>query len=1629
MRLPVQETKEEKEEGSRLGDSPGEIDAWLNIPVEPSGNPLQGSLLESFVATKGSAGSTEEKSHLSQLLSVRATERFVRQKMLESQGMNVAEREVSHMFKNAACILFQARTSGQAGQESSTSSTHRPSSNKVLVVGQVQSGKTASMIALTSKAIDDGINVVVVLSGKTNVLRAQTQDRFQKYFPNSADCRFVWLTNQHDIPQTFTMGKQSKTRLNFEGGFMAEAKRRQLMNGADSPSVIMLVIKKLKSSLQVFHDRILPHLPPASRMLVIDDEADDQTVVCKRYISSPELVMNNISDLLGILLRKIAVSLIRYTATPQANLFEPRNSVLFFDALWLLEPEPNNRTYAGSAFWYSNLLSSFDCLYPQTTREDHFDHFSELNKMTQEQRKCCEASAIRPIPYRDFPNYSPISSPSLQLGVFKRGVQGSLPPRFGGLKGGMKNIQREFAASLVSPRDTDGGQCQIPLSIYQALADFLLSGAVRRWRTDCAARADGGLNDNSHRIPELYFSNAKFRAMMSLSSNPSESVSIRDLLRSSWRKQPFTPVRDIRALYTVLRETTSDRQVNPNEMLLDIAFAVNEHVSGEQTVGVPPPIDLRQRTHFLLRPIEMPSDTLDPPALPAGRAPLNWIADHADMKPSVLRIADCIVNKQNLHVVVLALTSSSSDPSIGSVSCDWDVVNYAQLGERSQPIKFVVLSCDPISKQEMFWVPAASSSIHMQLAAVVALQIKPGKRSGATGKLWHSALFHHTERQVVHNSMLTVIVEAWYKLTRCVRPWLKSQSRPKTYTRDDTNQDPRLGSWNEHRTILFPETMKSIRQKQQRIDRIRAETRRTQRLTKELKKLEGTIGTLLGGMDELRQTFDQYDVQLTTGDGEHECELIKAVLTQQWKSLRVRMENRVSHREDNALLIPNLSDIAGETCYIASHTLIRRGNYPNDPIIREWKLVHFDYERLYSSTPDVPENLIMVGGNLFSRGMTLQGLCTTYYCRSANQDQADLSLQHCRWFGHRDPRDLDLMVLYLQERQAQLYVALAEHDRLLRDEINRFIRFGLDPKVDPVLLHASTVYHYPTFSFTSGARGRAAHMVRPRHQGFFHPALSPEGVAHNQQTVAAFITALEQSNTRTRDAACIGNQNHATVYEMVSVEIVKQFLLNLQAHGKSSSRAETRMDVACATLCAYLDSGVFYAQGEDVPINVAILPTRHDQPFVIRSDGTDCTLWLRGEVQTAHSIRTNIMAQPELDEHGRTEGEQQQFAAYALYDASASGGDDDKREDGEQVIVGAARNWLSYKGQAASSSPESDTDEDAFDTDEKAMDWSRPAQDLQRLSNSPILLVLHKRVFTYEHRRRTGFRTTTNDTPFLPFVQFVLPNPIIHASALSYDADGQLVDSLNHLQIKKKPKAPLPVRKETILDRTSQLCATLEDDSAYHRTRHSVVETGFVDTDVLTKARARFIPDWWRSGMSTETPLTERMRKWLREFVEQLMNDPELHDAELQCNIFIEPIIPGTNSSFWSEATIDHYTKKITEEYSTYPIALFWISRWLKMAEYHSLNEVVDDFAVLLYNATQYNSGQSRIIQQCRTIAHKLFIELRASDQEHHRSTSTITSRDESKQHEPGLESRSMRVRPLQSHHSGVNTRSRSLQY
>lgn len=198
-----------------------------------------------------------------------------------------------------------------------------------MVVGNVQSGKTANYTGLINKATDAGYKLIVVIAGTHNTLRAQTQFRIDNGYigRNSSD----FIIRQKNVKVGVGNYKvdteiYSYTSSDNKGDFNRSiASKINVPIGGKSPTV--LVIKKNKSILEnlilwlnqfavdVNGERKLMDVP----LLVIDDEADSASVN-----SGTEYDVRTINRLIRTLLNLFNQNtFIGYTATPYANLYIP----------------------------------------------------------------------------------------------------------------------------------------------------------------------------------------------------------------------------------------------------------------------------------------------------------------------------------------------------------------------------------------------------------------------------------------------------------------------------------------------------------------------------------------------------------------------------------------------------------------------------------------------------------------------------------------------------------------------------------------------------------------------------------------------------------------------------------------------------------------------------------------------------------------------------------------------------------------------------------------------------------------------------------------------------------------------------------------------------------------------------------------------------------------------------------------------------------------------------------------------------------------------------------------------------------------------------------------------------------
>ena len=98
--------------------------------------------------------------------------------------------------------------------------------------------------------------------------------------------------------------------------------------------------------------------------------------------------------------------------------------------------------------------------------------------------------------------------------------------------------------------------------------------------------------------------------------------------------------------------------------------------------------------------------------------------------------------------------------------------------------------------------------------------------------------------------------------------------------------------------------------------------------------------------------------------------------------------------------------------------------------------------------------LIVIGGNKLSRGITLSGLCISYFSRYAKQRLADTITQMARWFGYRDGYQ-DLCRVFLTSELRDVMSQISGLDEEVRTQIDLLqSRPDITPDQYPIYLRS-----------------------------------------------------------------------------------------------------------------------------------------------------------------------------------------------------------------------------------------------------------------------------------------------------------------------------------------------------------------------------------------------------------------------------------------------------------------------------------------------------------------------------------------------------------------------------------------------
>ncbi len=270
----------------------------LNVTLAPGGTVVDADTFEPWLQERRSAVATPRSDAYEKLLASRDwEERVIRS--LGSQTDEVVE------------LLGDPEKPG-------------PWARKGLLMGEVQSGKTANYIGVLNKALDYGYKVVIVIGGHTEELRRQTQRRFDSDLLGF-DSQFVSENISVASRPIIGIGEIDSrlratpmTTVSYD--FNLQKKRGGVVwIDAEIPTVFVIkknagIIKNVANYIRQQASGPLLELP----LVVIDDEADWGTPSTARPDTDPTRVNKEIRGLLATSTRSTYIGI---TATPFANVF------------------------------------------------------------------------------------------------------------------------------------------------------------------------------------------------------------------------------------------------------------------------------------------------------------------------------------------------------------------------------------------------------------------------------------------------------------------------------------------------------------------------------------------------------------------------------------------------------------------------------------------------------------------------------------------------------------------------------------------------------------------------------------------------------------------------------------------------------------------------------------------------------------------------------------------------------------------------------------------------------------------------------------------------------------------------------------------------------------------------------------------------------------------------------------------------------------------------------------------------------------------------------------------------------------------------------------------------------------
>lgn len=200
----------------------------------------------------------------------------------------------------------------------------------------------------------------------------------------------------------------------------------------------------------------------------------------------------------------------------------------------------------------------------------------------------------------------------------------------------------------------------------------------------------------------------------------------------------------------------------------------------------------------------------------------------------------------------------------------------------------------------------------------------------------------------------------------------------------------------------------------------------------------------------------------------------------------------------------------------------------------------------YEEHRDAGLNIIAVGGDKLSRGLTLEGLTISYFLRSSRM--YDTLMQMGRWFGYRE-KYLDVCRLFTTEELRSWFAHIASAIEELRMEFDYIYSVGGTPRD-----YGLKVRSHPALLVTSAVKMRSGTPMKLSYAGDISETIifdrSARQILSNEEAAFGLVSSLGKPSS--------GSNVGGYLWTGVPVESVLAFLQKFRSHA-DAIRADTRL--------------------------------------------------------------------------------------------------------------------------------------------------------------------------------------------------------------------------------------------------------------------------------------------------------------------------------------------------------------------------------------------------------------------------------------------------------------------------------------